>query len=288
MGNLRVKKRKSGQFEMEKLLWEGWLAYSSNQGNVYIIKLFYWLLFCVDHYSLFLLYLDCILSQISQMRVRLEEKRVEHLPEGTQFQKMEKDFDVNTERECCSCFYDLHFSAARCNCSLDKFTCIKHANLVTCCDPENRIVLLRYTIVELKTLVEALEENPQALKVWATEDHGGDLGPKNLSDSILEAHNKLFGVDLLYPSAPSVSSMKNEWVEDSVCKLSWADSDPERRANFCVEVVNLGSVVHGKLWSNKDAIFPKGKYVHARFSYKNNLSRIICLEANHVELFYRL
>ncbi|XP_057812200.1 lysine-specific demethylase JMJ18-like [Salvia miltiorrhiza] len=192
---------------------------------------------------------DGTLTRAIKTRVRLEEKRIERLPGATCFQKMEKDFDVNTERECISCFYDLHLSAASCNCSPDRFTCLKHANLVTCCDPENRLVLLRHSIDELKTLVEALEENTFAQRVWVSED-GGHLSPKNLSDSILAAHSQLFGVDL--------SSMKNEYTEDSVYKVSWADSDPERRTNFCVEVVNLGSVVHGKLWSNKDAIFPKG------------------------------
>lgn len=271
---------------MEKLLWEGWLAYSNNQGIVKKSKTLYFFCFNVvcNHYSTFLLYLVFLLSLKFQTRVRLEEKRVERLPDGTQFQKMEKDFDVNTERECCSCFYDLHFSAARCSCSPDKFTCLKHAHLVTCCDPENRIVLLRYTIEELKTLVEALEENQQALKVWISKDHGCDLGPKNLSDNIHEAHNKLFGVDLVSPNVTSISSMKTECIEDSVCKVSSADSDPERRASFCVEVVNLGSIVYGKLWSNKDAIFPKGMCMQD--SPLNVISYVIYLEVNHVVSFF--
>lgn len=190
----------------------------------------------------------------SQTRVRLEEKRIERLQRAVRIQKMEKDFDVNAERECRACFYDLHISSASCNCSPDRFTCLKHANLITCCDPENRLVLLRHPIIELKTLVAALEDCMLAQEVWASGHHGGHLGPKNLSDSILASDNKLLGIDPLPSSVPSVSSMKNEYIED----LVYADSDPERRTNFGVEAVNLGSIVHGKLWSNKETIFPNG------------------------------
>ncbi|KAH6800440.1 Transcription factor jumonji family protein / zinc finger family protein [Perilla frutescens var. hirtella] len=201
---------------------------------------------------------DGMLTQAIKSRVRLEEKRIECLSGAVRIQKMEKDFDVITERECTSCFYDLHLSAACCSCSPDKFTCLKHANVVSCCDPDNRLVLLRYTIDELKTLVKALEECAHALKVWISKDHGSHLGPKNLTDGILTSHNKLFGVDLSSSSGPSITPMKNECMDDSVYKFSWADSDSEQKTSFCIETVNLGSVVHGKLWCNKDAIFPKG------------------------------
>lgn len=175
-----------------------------------------------------------------QRRVRLEERRTERLPGEARFQKMEKDFDLNTERECLSCFYDLHLSAAGCSCSPDKFTCLKHANQISCCDPANRLVLLRYTIDELKTLVKALEECKDALKVWASNDQDKS------------------GIDLVTSSVPSIPTMKNEYMDDSTYKVSWADSDSEQRIIFSIEAVNLGSVVCGKLWCNKDAIFPKG------------------------------
>lgn len=37
------------------------------------------------------------------------------------FMKMEEHFDLKVERECFSCFYDLHLSAACCKCSVDQF-----------------------------------------------------------------------------------------------------------------------------------------------------------------------
>ncbi|KAG6395847.1 hypothetical protein SASPL_141976 [Salvia splendens] len=194
---------------------------------------------------------DGMLTRAIKARVDLEEKRIERLQGAARIQKMERDFDVNTERECISCFYDLHLSAACCNCSPDRYTCLKHANLVTCCDPENRQVLLRHTIDELKSLVGALEGSMFPQRAWVSNDHRGRLGQKNLSDSILAAHNKLFGADLSPP-------MKSEYVEETTHKVSSADSDPEQRTNVCVELITLGSVVNGKLWSNKKAIFPLG------------------------------
>lgn len=205
-----------------------------------------------------------------QKRVRLEERRTERLPGEARFQKMEKDFDLNTERECSSCFYDLHLSAACCSCSPDKFTCLKHANQISCCDPVNRLVLLRHTIDELKTLIKALEECTDALKVWASDDHGD--------------HDK-FGIDLVTSSVPSIPTMKHEYMDDSAYKVSWADSDSEQRNSFCIEAVNLGSVVCGKLWCNKDAIFPKGMCM--KDSPLNIIFQIRSFyEANHVEFIF--
>lgn len=159
-----------------------------------------------------------------------EEKRIQYIPGIERIQKMEKDFDLNTERECFSCFYDLHLAAVCCNCSPDKFSCLQHAKILCSCDPDKKQVLLRYTIDELNTLVKALEECGDALKYWTSKHQGGtlDLNP----------------------------SVKIENMEDSVYDVP----DPEERISICVEPVNFGSPIYGKLWCNKDAIFPKGMY----------------------------
>lgn len=102
----------------------------------------------------------------------MEEERLECLPTGLQFQKMEIDFDLKTERECFSCFYDLHLSAASCECSPDQFACLKHSSLLCSCEPNKKFVLLRYTLDELKTLVEALEGSLDAIEAWELEDLG--------------------------------------------------------------------------------------------------------------------
>lgn len=95
---------------------------------------------------------------------------------------MEEDFDLTKERECFSCFYDLHMSVACCKCSSDQFACLKHATLLCSCGKDDRFVLVRYTMDELNTLIEALEEKLVPLKAWASADLG--LVGMNCEDSI--------------------------------------------------------------------------------------------------------
>ncbi|KAL3616788.1 hypothetical protein CASFOL_039182 [Castilleja foliolosa] len=175
---------------------------------------------------------DGVLTQAIKTRVNLEEKRMEQLT-VKQFKKMENDFDLNTERECFSCFYDLHLFAASCDCTSEKFACVKHANRLCNCDQENtRFVLLRHTVEELNMLVKALEGSYDDLEIWACEDD----------------HK------LLTSSVRLNSSVKYESLEDL-----------EDMSNVCVEPVNFGSVVYRKLWCNKDAIFPKGYKSRVKF-----------------------
>ncbi|KAL0352734.1 UNVERIFIED_CONTAM: Lysine-specific demethylase [Sesamum angustifolium] len=203
--------------------------------------------------------------QAIKTRVYLEEKRIECLPEVMRFQKMQKDFDLDTERECFSCFYDLHLFAACCDCSSDKFACLKHANLICRCDPENRLVLLRYTIDELNTLVKALEESMDAVEAWVFKDRDRPLDSKNVGDCILDAHKKLFGFDLFPSTVQLNTSLKSEHMEQPINEFPKVDSYSERRTSFCIEPINFGSVVFGKPWFNKDAIYPQGYKSRVKF-----------------------
>ncbi|KAF3450178.1 hypothetical protein FNV43_RR06258 [Rhamnella rubrinervis] len=111
---------------------------------------------------------DGVLTKAIRTRVGMEEERLDRLPICLKLQKMERDFDVNDERECFSCFYDLHLSASSCKCSPNRFACLKHENHFCSCEIDNRYVLLRYTMGELNILVEALEGGLEALKAWAS------------------------------------------------------------------------------------------------------------------------
>lgn len=102
----------------------------------------------------------------------MEEERIKCLPTHLKLLKMENDFDLKNERECFSCFYDLHLSAVSCKCSPERFACLKHANHFCSCEVDQRYVLVRYTLDELNMLVEALEGGLDAVKVWASEEHG--------------------------------------------------------------------------------------------------------------------
>ncbi|KAL2484174.1 Lysine-specific demethylase JMJ18 [Forsythia ovata] len=358
---------------------------------------------------------DGMLTKAIKTRVHLEEKRIENLSPVTCFRKMEKDFDLKFERECFSCFYDLHLSAACCSCSSDQFACLKHANLICSCEPHNRSVLLRYSTEELNTLVKALEESMDAVELWVSKEIGlvpltrnnvenvipaqvrdgygincpekmeipstsshvienpgssvcdpqntrnGDkpespcladeskMGQKNHIDMNLddlsddhrsrsqEAFNSckneiinsggiceskgmqqmnldldvkrepdviqlgsdcgstvsnvasdnscppksrnagscivpvgtmLFGIDLFSrqpSSVPLTSSLKTETMDSSYNGISQVGPHSEQKLSFCVDPINFGSVVNGKLWCNKEAIFPRGFKSRVKF-----------------------
>ncbi|KAK3030867.1 hypothetical protein RJ639_037324, partial [Escallonia herrerae] len=112
------------------------------------------------------------LTKAVKKRVEIEAQRIEHLSDTLLLQKMERDFDLTNERECFSCFYDLHMSAACCKCSSDRFACLKHAKLLCSCQPPHKSVIVRYTKNELNTLVEALHGKLDALEAWVSEDPG--------------------------------------------------------------------------------------------------------------------
>ncbi|KAL5578132.1 hypothetical protein UlMin_019831 [Ulmus minor] len=116
---------------------------------------------------------DGMLTEAVKTRVKMEEERLDCLPICLKLQKMETDFDLKNERECFSCFYDLHLSAVSCKCSPDRYSCLKHVNLLCSCEIDNRSVLFRHSINDLNMLIEALEGNSQALEAWASGEGPG-------------------------------------------------------------------------------------------------------------------
>lgn len=85
---------------------------------------------------------------------------------------MDINFDLDKERECFACFYDLHLSAVGCQCSVDKYSCLRHSNSFGSCECDERFVLIRYTIEELNELVRALEGELEPIKVWTNRASG--------------------------------------------------------------------------------------------------------------------
>ncbi|KAJ6776549.1 DEMETHYLASE JMJ14-LIKE PROTEIN putative-RELATED [Salix koriyanagi] len=83
------------------------------------------------------------------------------------------------------------------------------------------------------------------------------------------SHNKLFGVDLLFPRSHSVrpsKSFKTEMNKGGLIVRHVTDqSIPVKKLNPCVEPIDVGSVVFGKLWCCKQAIFPKGFKSRVKF-----------------------
>ncbi|XP_039054017.1 lysine-specific demethylase JMJ18-like [Hibiscus syriacus] len=263
---------------------------------------------------------DGMLTKAVRARVQMEEERLNCLPPHLPLRKMEKEFDLECERECFSCFYDLHLSACSCNCSPERFTCLKHVKYFCSCQTEERFVLLRYTIDELKMLVKALEEGVDAVKVWACTDIEGcdahvsnlvhdsevvkvessrvsgdfsffrgmekkldisDCSPSSVSrdspnkyqhsiSSVTLDSDGFDGKNLLsvehqfpYPGKPN-TLLKTATANSSDVNTSIAArGDP--LLNSSVEPLNFGSVVFGKQWCSKQAIFPKGFRSRVKF-----------------------
>lgn len=183
------------------------------------------------------------LTKAVETRLRMEEGRIGALGSGLRLVKMDKDFDSNCERECFKCSYDLHLTAACCDrCSPGVYACTKHANELCSCEGDDRFVLLRYTVDELRSLVRALEGEKEDLKTWLSmvredcsetkergEPRGFDLNRELLLDDI-------------------------EFDDTSDTRIDLS------MMNFAayVETINLGFLVFRELWCNQHAIFPRG------------------------------
>nr|XP_051179738.1 lysine-specific demethylase JMJ18-like [Lolium perenne] len=105
-----------------------------------------------------------VLTSAVQTRVKMEGAARE-ANALLQCKKMDQDYD-STDRECFSCFYDLHLSAVSCQCSPNRFACLNHANLLCSCEPDKKFVLYRYSMEELNALIAALEGDAAAMYQW--------------------------------------------------------------------------------------------------------------------------
>ncbi|KAI4343122.1 hypothetical protein MLD38_027660 [Melastoma candidum] len=144
---------------------------------------------------------DGLLTRAVKARVNLEEERLNRLPSYLRLQKMETELDLEDERECFICFYDLHLSAVNCKCSPKRFACLKHANYSCLCGGDEKVVLLCQTIPELKMLVDALEGLVSALEGYCVKNV--NLVPKVKLDSS-EANQDLSSLVMKSTSPPQV------------------------------------------------------------------------------------
>ncbi|GJN35658.1 hypothetical protein PR202_gb24453 [Eleusine coracana subsp. coracana] len=113
---------------------------------------------------------DGVLTRAIKTRVAMEDVAWE-ANALLKSKMMDKDYD-STDRECFSCFYDLHLSAVSCPCSPNRFACLNHANLLCSCEMDRKFSLFRYSMEELNTLVAALEGDQAAVSQWGQDDLG--------------------------------------------------------------------------------------------------------------------
>ncbi|XP_024004728.1 probable lysine-specific demethylase JMJ14 isoform X2 [Eutrema salsugineum] len=245
---------------------------------------------------------DGLLTKAVKKRVEMEEERLKHLPDSFSLLKMEGDFDIKRERECFLCFYDLHMSASSCKCSPNRFSCLKHAKDLCSCESQERFVLLRHTMVELRSLVRALEGDLDAIEAWArkggdqyplqhprakeafdlkgtscSKSHGSSkaqhrdqnnlqLGSEGLQSDLVV--NK--DVQLKQDADQDVHGITNVGCSEPAKKrdgcLEGKDQDAAtNRLSHSVELLKSGSLVVKKLWCSKQAIYPKGFKSRVKF-----------------------
>ncbi|KAB5568254.1 hypothetical protein DKX38_002047 [Salix brachista] len=113
---------------------------------------------------------DGILAKALKTRVKMEDNRRRFLCTLSHSEKMDKNFDAVSKRECSICFYDLHLSAVRCSCSMDRYSCLNHAKQLCSCAWSEKIFVFRYEISKLNILIEALEGKLSAVYRWAREE----------------------------------------------------------------------------------------------------------------------
>ncbi|XP_010460894.1 PREDICTED: lysine-specific demethylase JMJ18-like isoform X2 [Camelina sativa] len=224
-------------YEAVKALWE--LSASEEKENTTNLR---WKSFCGKNGTL---------TNAIQARLEMEEERIEALGrDSSSLMKMEKDFDSNCERECFSCFYDLHLAASGCR-------CLKHADDLCSCDEKDDFILLRYTMDELSSLVRALEGESDDLKIWASKVLGVEHSDEDQTKtcSVVSKEKKLkegsfdLNIDL---ELDCQEDLKEEEVSTSGGELTSSEN-----LGVSVEPITLGSLSFGKLWCNKHAIFPK-------------------------------
>ncbi|XP_020597390.1 lysine-specific demethylase JMJ18-like [Phalaenopsis equestris] len=115
---------------------------------------------------------DGLLTKAVMARVAMEKERRDSYCDSRKGRKMDRVFDLSNERECFFCYYDLHLSAAGCECSLDRYACLNHAELLCSCETNQNFFLFRYSMDQLNTLVQALEGHLSAVQHWGSYDLG--------------------------------------------------------------------------------------------------------------------
>ncbi|KAF3796355.1 Lysine-specific demethylase [Nymphaea thermarum] len=139
---------------------------------------------------------DGILTMALKTRIDIERARRQFFCCPSQVRKMDVNFDATNERECIICFYDLHLSAAGCECSPETFACLNHAKQLCSCAWSTRFFLFRYELTELDICTEALGGKLSAIHRWANLYLGLSLSShvtKNDSSQVADNRGTLVG-----------------------------------------------------------------------------------------------
>ncbi|CAA7040550.1 unnamed protein product [Microthlaspi erraticum] len=219
------------------------------------------------------------LTKALKIRLREEESNIRVYGTGFTSLDMDKDFDSGSEMECLSCLYDLHLSASGCfNCFRGDYVCLIHVDDICSCEVKNPFIILRYTMNELSSLVRALEGETEDLNTWASrliiQDSSKTQKGESSSRVIIQDSSKTEKgesssvIDVEKPvKEVATFDLNVDLQPDGECDVSTENFDNAFLISFdaCVEPINFGDLVFGKLWSNKHAIFPKGFTSRVKF-----------------------
>ncbi|XP_068656564.1 lysine-specific demethylase JMJ18-like isoform X2 [Aristolochia californica] len=170
-----------------------------------------------------------LLTEAIKTRVGMEEDRRKSIPASSQMRNMDASFDSTCERECFICSYDLHLSAAGCECSPDRFACLKHSNLLCSCEPHRRFFIFRYEMEELNNLLRALECELSTVQKWASGRLGFVIDSEMAKSDVLDT-SKAESNCCLTSSRPLIDintglNLKSEKYEDEHTVETGSQSD---------------------------------------------------------------
>ena len=180
----------------------------------------------------------------------MEKESLHFLPTHLKKLRMDNKFDLFEERECFSCFYDLHLSALGCKCSPHCYCCLKHSNLFCSCEMDNRFILFRYTMNELSTLVEALEGESHPIEVWVNRNSGMVYG--NAEDACIYKQD----VESAICQTQSYKEGKN-----STC------AGTNDKSNSTIPSSSYNHISAELVHSESNSTIPSSSYNHAHFNH---------------------
>ena len=164
---------------------------------------------------------------------------------------MSKNFDAAHKKECAVCLYDLHFSAAGCQCNPNKFSCLDHAKQLCSCPWSDRFFLYRYEMSELDLLLEALEGKQRAVYKWAKEDLGLSLqsvskkSPSSHAEESKQQHKtqdagKPNGIDRNFASSIK-AELKARMLQSKISNELKAKGSPVKTQEAAVESITVST-----------------------------------------------
>ncbi|XP_024529682.1 lysine-specific demethylase JMJ703 isoform X1 [Selaginella moellendorffii] len=206
-----------------------------------------------------------ILASALKARLNLESSRRAAVND-LRAQTMDVNFDSSAERECCVCSYDLHLSAAACQCSPDLYSCLDHVKSFCSCTPEKKLILYRHELSELEEFLRELEGRPLPPLKFKIHGPRPELNRQLVDPSSgLESSRSWEAAcgEVLNP-APGKGLMVVEPRSGGGPRVARVIR-PSKAFSPNIELVRTGRLVLKPGWHTKHAILPAGFRTRVQF-----------------------